>query len=197
MSIVRTRLTPEASRAAALDAARAILLEEGPQAITLKAVGARIGRTHANLLHHFGSAAGLERALIAWMAEDITRTIGRAVVAARKGEIDPRAIVDMTFDAFAGGGAAALVQKLVLSGDRDALAPILSAIRALVEELAAGDPDRPVAQMTLMLTLSALGDALLGGPLTETLVLGRDAAREMALAQVLAYARDGEWGKPG
>ena len=63
MSIVKKRLSPEASRSAALDAARLLLIEAGPQAVTLKAVAARIGRTHANLLHHFGSAAGLQKAL--------------------------------------------------------------------------------------------------------------------------------------
>src|ERR1043165_1401954 len=62
MSIARKRLTPELSRAGALEAARALLIEQGPQAVTLKGVGARIGRTHANLLHHFGSAAGLQAA---------------------------------------------------------------------------------------------------------------------------------------
>ena len=58
---VKKRLSPGESRAAALDAARQILIESGPQAVTLKAVAARVDRTHANLLHHFGSAAGLRR----------------------------------------------------------------------------------------------------------------------------------------
>jgi AcrR family transcriptional regulator len=62
VSIRRTRLSPEESRSAALAAARKLLLAEGPQAVTLKAVSAEIGRTHANLLHHFGSAAGLQGA---------------------------------------------------------------------------------------------------------------------------------------
>ncbi len=57
MSITRERLTPQESRAAALEAARRLLIERGPQAVTLKAVAAEIGKTHANLLHHFGSAA--------------------------------------------------------------------------------------------------------------------------------------------
>ncbi|MGK3910999.1 TetR family transcriptional regulator, partial [Enterococcus faecium] len=65
---VRKRLSPDESRDAALEAARALLVEHGPQAVTLKAVAARIGRTHANLLHHFGSAEGLQKALIARMA---------------------------------------------------------------------------------------------------------------------------------
>ena len=60
-AVARKRLSPEASRMAALEAARDILVEAGPQAVTLKAVAGRIGRTHANLLHHFGSASGLQR----------------------------------------------------------------------------------------------------------------------------------------
>jgi AcrR family transcriptional regulator len=65
VSTIRKRLSPEQSRDAAIEAARALLVESGPQAVTLKAVAARIGRTHANLLHHFGSAADLQKALIA------------------------------------------------------------------------------------------------------------------------------------
>ena len=71
----RRRLSPEESRDAALEAARAILIEAGPQAVTLKAVAARIGRTHANLLHHFGSAAGLQRALARSLAETVCNQI--------------------------------------------------------------------------------------------------------------------------
>ena len=37
---IRKRLSPEQSRAAALEAARLLLLEAGPQAVTLKAVAA-------------------------------------------------------------------------------------------------------------------------------------------------------------
>ena len=69
MSIVKKRLSPEESRSAALEAARQILVETGPAAVTLKAVAARIDRTHANLLHHFGSAAGLQKALAAYLAD--------------------------------------------------------------------------------------------------------------------------------
>ena len=69
---VRKRLSPDASRAAAVAAARDLLTSEGVAAVTLKAVAARIGRTHANLLHHFGSVAGLHAAL----ARDIAR-VGR------------------------------------------------------------------------------------------------------------------------
>ncbi|MEY4721468.1 MAG: hypothetical protein RIQ46_1193, partial [Pseudomonadota bacterium] len=72
---IRKRLTQEESRFAALEAARALLIELGPQAVTLKAVAARIGRTHANLLHHFGSASGLQKALARHLAGTICATI--------------------------------------------------------------------------------------------------------------------------
>ncbi|HWK35097.1 TetR family transcriptional regulator, partial [Sphingomonas sp.] len=108
MLATRKRLSPEESRDAALDAARALLVESGPQAVTLKAVAARVGRTHANLLHHFGSAAGLQKALIARMAGYTTTTIREAVLRARDGDHNPREVVDLTFAAFDEGGAGAL-----------------------------------------------------------------------------------------
>ena len=106
---VKKRLSPEESRAAALEAARALLLEAGPQAVTLKAVAARIGRTHANLLHHFGSAAGLQKALAGHLAASVCETIAEAVRATRAGIGSVREVVDLTFDAFGreGGGALA------------------------------------------------------------------------------------------
>src|SRR6266700_1922816 len=100
MSISRRRLSPEESRSAALEAARALLLADGPSAVTLKAVAAKIGRTHANLLHHFGSAAGLQGELARSIADSVTASIAVAVARARAGEADAREIVDRTFDAF-------------------------------------------------------------------------------------------------
>ena len=193
MSIVRERLTQSESRAAALEAARRLLIDEGPQAVTLKAVAARIGKTHANLLHHFGSARGLQKALAESMAESITAKIGSTVLRARRGEADPRAIVDMTFDAFDREGAGALASWMILSGDRSALDPVLEAIHRLVDEIGPHG-DRPVHEITLSLVLLALGDALLGAPMAETLELPRDSAREMALAMLLGWYRRGEEG---
>jgi len=179
---VRKRLSPEESRDVALDAARALLVGEGPQAVTLKAVAARIGRTHANLLHHFGSAAGLQRALSAHMATGIVAEIKAAVLAARHGDRDPAEIVRLTFDAFDRGGAGALASWMILSGDVAALDPILSAIHDLVDELGDGEglSGRPIAEETLQLVLAALGDALLGGPMARALGLPRDTARRLA-----------------
>ena len=184
MSIARERLSPQASRTAALDAARRLLIEQGPQAVTLKAVAAEIGKTHANLLHHFGSAAGLQSELARSMAEQVTASIAEAVEQAREGKADAREIVDRTFDAFGREGAGALAAWMILSGNRDALHPILESIRGLVQQLSAGHEGHEVPELTLSLVLSALGDSLLGGAISDALGLHRDAARDIAAEQL-------------
>ena len=186
MSLAKRRLSPEASRSAALEAARDLLIEAGPQAVTLKAVAARMGRTHANLLHHFGSAAGLQKALAETMAERITQQIGAAVLKARTGEGSPRTVVDLTFDAFERGGGA-LASWAILSGNDDALDPILQAIHRRMDQLSDGTThDEDMRRDTLDLVLSALGDALLGEAMANALGLPRDTARELAAAKLLA-----------
>ena len=180
MSIVRKRLSPEESRSAALAAARELLLRDGPQAVTLKAVAAEIGRTHANLLHHFGSAAGLQSELARSIAERVTGSIAEAVERARAGEEDAGDIAEMTFDAFGKEGAGALAAWMILSGNRDALNPILESIRGIVGQLRIGHEDHHVGETTLWLVLLALGDSLLGPAIADALDLDRDTAREIA-----------------
>lgn len=181
----RRRLSPEASREAALQAARALLVEIGPQAVTLKAVATRMGRTHANLLHHFGSADGLQKVLIESMAAHVVGTIRDAALRSREAK-DPAEVVTMTFDAFGRNGAGALASWMILSGNEDALDPILTAIHDLVEELAQGREEVPIREETLQLVLMALGDALFGAALTRALDLPRDEARSIARATLLA-----------
>jgi AcrR family transcriptional regulator len=180
MSIVRKRLGSEQSRAAALEAARRLLLEQGPQAVTLKAVAAEIGRTHANLLHHFGSAAGLQGELARSIADRVTVSIGVAVERARAHEADAGDIAEMTFDAFGREGAGALAAWMILTGNRDALNPILESIRSLVGQLTVGHEDQHVGETTLWLVLLALGDSLLGPAIADALSLDAGTARDIA-----------------
>lgn len=181
----RKRLSPEESRSAALQAARALLIEAGPQSVTLKAVAGRIGRTHANLLHHFGSASGLQKALAEHLAKTVSETIIDAVHASRAGLGSAREVVDLAFDAFDREGAGALTSWMLLTGNEDALNPIISTIHELVDEIAPEEADYCNVEMrvhrdTLNLVLMALGDALIGAALAKSLGLPRDAARERA-----------------
>lgn len=170
-----------------MEAARALLLEAGPQAVTLKAVAARIGRTHANLLHHFGSASGLQKALATNIAESVTAKIGMAILRSREADHDPREVVDLTFDAFDKEGAGALASWMILTGNHDVLEPILESVQKLVDMIARDHPHEGMSlqEETLHLVLMALGDALLGAPMATALGLPRDKARDLATEAML------------
>lgn len=192
----RKRLSPEESRTAALEAARYLLIETGPQSVTLKAVAGRIGRTHANLLHHFGSASGLQKALAQHLAETVCETIKEAVRASRAGLGSPREVVDLTFDAFDKEGAGALASWMLLSGNEDALDPIVETIHELVDELAPEEAlthagVQALHETTLTLVLMALGNALMGPALARSLGLPESSARDRAERLLIgSLARD-------
>ncbi|AKH42308.1 AcrR family transcriptional regulator [Altererythrobacter atlanticus] len=196
---IRKRLPPEESRRLALEAARVLLVEAGPQSVTLKAVGARIGRTHANLLHHFGSAAGLQQALAQHLAETVCESISEAVLATRAGIGSPREVVDLTFDAFDREGGAALASWMMLSGNEDALDPIIRTIDRLVDELHPQEKQagaqRIMHEATTALVLLALGDALIGERLAGSLGVNRSTARDKAEEMLCAsFAESGDMG---
>jgi hypothetical protein len=115
-------------------------------------------------------------------------TIAAAVKRARAGDHDPREVVDLTFDAFGKEGAGALAGWMILSGNEDALDPILEAVHHLVDEIAEGHPGgtMSIQEETLQLVLMALGDALLGGPMARALGLPREKARALALGALLS-----------
>jgi AcrR family transcriptional regulator len=189
MSIVGKRLSPEASRLAALEAASVLLREAGPQAVTLKAVSARIGRTHANLLHHFGSASGLQKALAGHLASHVCDSIADLVLKNREGAPDPEGVVNMVFDAFNQQGAGALAMWMILSGNDDALDPVIDAIHDLIDEIGEGHQDLQMHEDTLQLVLIAMGDALLGEPLAKALGLPVTAARAIASRSLMDSPR--------
>lgn len=166
-------------------AARTILIESGPAAVTLKAVAAALGMTHANLLHHFGSAAGLQSALMTSMVSDLAMALESAVEAMRDGEATPGAPVDIVFEAFETGGAARLAAWLALTDETRQMEPIRSRITALVMALegplAGLGPDvgDRVRRAVLLVTSLAFADALIGDPLRGMLGLTRQDAVQM------------------
>ncbi len=166
-------------------AARALLIEAGPQAVTLKAVGARVGRTHANLLHHFGSASGLQRSLAAHLAQTVCESIAETVRANRAGEGSPREVVDIAFDAFDNQGGGALVSWMLATGHEDSIQPFVEAIHGMVDDLNPEEDGHEEARMaheaTLAVVLLALGHSLIGAPLSQSLRLAETTARDMAV----------------
>ncbi|MFV3073490.1 TetR/AcrR family transcriptional regulator [Niveispirillum fermenti] len=182
----RPRRTPEEVRRLALEAARACLLEAGPGALTLQEVGRRIGMTHVNLIHHFGSAAGLQAALMGSMLEDLNDALGKAVAKILSEEpAAQREMIDLVFDAFDQGGAAKLAAWITLSGETDRFQPIRMAVQSLVDDIGRRLP--PDSEVTigrikssiLFIAHNAFADALIGGFMRDTLDREPDAARKM------------------
>lgn len=186
----RKRLSPEESRAAAVAAARALLREEGVAAVTLKAVGARIGRTHANLLHHFGSVAGLHRALAEDIAQKVSDSINEAIGRRRRGEASERDVVDAMFDAFAEQRAGELIGWIALTRQREALKPVADTIQSILEGFRDAGDTRPMDRVTLGLVLLAIGDSLAGSEIAAATGLPRAAVREDAVGLIKGIAGD-------
>jgi len=191
----RRRRSSDESRAAAISAARGLLTEEGIAAVTLKAVAERIGRTHALLLHHFGTVAGLHCA----MAEDIAQTVAGSITEAigrrRRGEASARDVVDAMFDVFEAERVGDLIAWVVLTRQREALAYVTTTIGAILEEFRVEGDARPMDRIIQGLVLLAIGDSLVGDEIAAATDSSRDAAREIAVLQIGAVAQSG-WRAP-
>ena len=193
MSIVAKRIRRPATevRAAAIAAARGLLLADGPGAVTLKAVAAELGMGHANLLHHFGTAAGLQAAVMeAMIAETIAR-VQHMVAHVRAGEAAPRAIVDLVFDAHDRHGLARLTAWLTSTGEAHRLEPLFAGLADLVNVLESGAPmpadqaRRRITDIALLLILTSLGDALIGPTLHAALGDAPGRARDLVTEALL------------
>ena len=190
----RRRRSPTEARQEALASARALLLAGGPDAVTLKAVADDLGVTHTNLIHHFGSAAGLQSALMGFMVGDLTRALDAAIARLRTDDGAPLELVNAVFDAFDEGGAGKLAAWIVLSDDLSQLEPVRAAVRDLVgavrekfdmESLS----DERMGSAVLFLALVAFGDALIGPPLRDMLDQDRDAGRQVSVNLLLQFMK--------
>jgi AcrR family transcriptional regulator len=185
----RRRRSPDEARGQALTCARQLLIAHGPTGVTLNAVAREIGVTHGNLIHHFGSAAQLQSALMGAMVRDLAKALQSAVAHVRSDANAPRALVDIVFDAFDEGGAGQLAAWIALSNRYEHLEPVREAVGDLVaaldETVRASDGGAPqhIPSALLLLTLCAFGDAMIGGPLRG--MLGRDAESARRIAALV------------
>jgi AcrR family transcriptional regulator len=190
-AVKRLRRTPEAARAAALDAARSLLLRQGPEAITLPAVANELGMTHGNLTHHFGSVGALHSALVDQMASELASSVYQAVLQLRAEEVAPIQVVDALFGAFSQNGAGRLISWLAATGNMEALQPLFTSVAKLVRELSESVPGRSdarelsVRQNALVLIATALGNALIGGRLHEAVRLPAHTMHQLAAEDLI------------
>ena len=182
----RRRRGPDEARAEALACARRLLIAHGPNGVTLQAVAREIGITHGNLIHHFGSAARLQSALMGAMVRDLALALENAVAHVRSDESAPRTLVDIVFDAFDQGGAAQLASWIAVSNRYEHLEPVREAVGDLVAAVdekvraAGGQAPRHIPSALLLVTLCAFGDAMIGGPLRDMLGRDRESVRRLA-----------------
>jgi len=182
----RRRRSADEARSEALVSARNLLLQHGPEGVTLMAVAEDLGMTHGNLIHHFGSADELQSALMAAMVHDLTEAIGKAVGRVRSDESSARVLVDAVFDAFGQGGAGMLAAWMALSQRQSHLEPIRAAVGELVDAIdkksgpSAEDRPRRIQSAILIMTLCAFGDAVIGPQLREMLGRDSDSVRRVA-----------------
>lgn len=173
------------AREEALEAARDLLLSGGPAAVTLKAVGERMGVGHANLIHHFGSAAGLQGALMDAMVRDLAQRIEAGLGEGRDG-VEPGRLMSVVFDAFGPGGASQMAAWLALAREQGRAESFAEVVRDLAERLAAMAPDDPRAAeraKALVVTAAymAFAEGLIGDILTPMLGAPEGLGRELAL----------------
>jgi len=172
-SPVRRRRTSADARAEALAVARKLLLAHGPSGVTLKAVAAEIGVTHANLLHHFGSAGELQGALMSMMVRDLADALSAAVSPLRDGSSSMEELVGLAFRAFDEGGAGHLAAWLVLNRETARLEPLAQVVRSVAEAIREPGQTEPIERAILFVTQAAFANAVIGPVLAP--MLGRSA----------------------
>ena len=182
------------AREEAVEAARDLLLAGGASAVTLKAVGERMGVGHANLIHHFGSAAGLQGAVMDRMVRDLAERLdaGLAEAPANPGRA---AMLDQVFDAFGEGGAARLGAWMVMQGEAGRADAFAEVVRDQAERLAGlaggGEEARDRARAVVMTAVyMAFADGLIGEVLTQMLGAPRDLGRGLAARAIEAVLNE-------
>lgn len=179
----RRKRSAEEAREESIMAARSLLLEGGPGAVTVSNIGKRVGMSHGNIIHHFGSAAGLQASLMGKMVDDLAEALESAVEQFREDPDAPRTVVEQVFDAFDSGGAGQLAAWIVLARDYEHLEPIRDAVRSLVgafaEKISGPHAEERVKGAVLTIAISAFGDAVIGPHLREMLDMEDDEMRRL------------------
>ena len=168
-------------RTKSLEAGHQLMARDGPDAITLGALAQALDCSHGNILYHFGSIAKYREDLAIYTSERICAIIRAFLASNRDGQRDVDAIVDLIFDVFRNEGAAHLANPAMRpTGNRDTFGPIIHHIHDLVASLNDFDIETS-REITRALLAQALGDALLGDEIANSLLLPQaDARRTMA-----------------
>ena len=159
----RIRRTPEAARENIIQAARRLLIEEGPRSLKLQRVGKEAGVSHASVLHYFGSIDGLTVAVVKddhrKRREALRAELSQNPTKEKRGERLDHALAALS-DRDQGRLTASL-----LSLGLDPFPPEeelgLASIAALISDLTDFDIDQ-ARRMVLANVLAMVGEAMVG-----------------------------------
>jgi AcrR family transcriptional regulator len=178
----RIRRSPEEARRLILDAAEAGMASRGPAGIRLQDVARAAGVSHSNVLHHFGSRAGLIEALNRRTVEDLKSVLLEMMKAAHSSTED---IIGLAFAAYRNGLAQRTLWVLQAPTRRGAQTlPVFEEVVAALEGRLLGTASprvnvdkahiRAIVHLT---TIAAFGDALIGARLRRCSSADEPAAR--------------------
>jgi AcrR family transcriptional regulator len=127
----RKRRTADEARHAILDVAEKMLVAEGPGAIRLQEVAAKVGVSHPTILHHFGSREGLLEAVVARALESLHASLLAAVKTTPESPDRVADLLDGVYATMVTGGHARAFLWLALSGYTTSLEQLR--VRSLAE----------------------------------------------------------------
>lgn len=179
----RVRRTPVAARRLILDAAEASMASKGPAGIRLQHVARAAGVSHSNVLHHFGSRAGLIEALNRRTLDELKSVLFGVMTAAHASTED---IIGPAFAAYRNGLAQRtlwVLQAPARRGTRTlpAFEEVVAAVHARRRNTAPPDVIVDKAQTRAIVhltTVAAFGDALIGARLRRCPSADEPAARQ-------------------
>lgn len=155
----RVRRSKDESRQLILDAAEALLRQNGPDAVNVCAVAARVGLTDAAVNHHFGTRQELLETLLRYGGRRLKDELNATLVQWQTTDHSVERLVDVIADLYADGGYAALALRLHLSGWRDRGAGLLSPVVEALHDMrhkafaAAGKSCPPISETRFIVGL--------------------------------------------
>jgi len=177
---VRKRRTSEEAKTLILETAAARLRDHGLDGLTVKGVAEAAGMSHATLIHHFGSSAGMRSQL----EEHMTATLLADVVSALQQDVPLEALCGDLFTALSSGGHARLLAWLEVEENAERIRPSTS-INALFEEIiktvseqTANKDPATARKIVLLVATTAVGLGISGNVLPGLLGMSDDEQEE-------------------
>jgi len=177
-TIKRVRRTPHEARRLILTAAQEAIARTGPEGLRLQDIAAAAGISHPLILHHFGSRAGLVRALT---REAIVELKDKLVTAMTERDYSIEEQLDRVFNAFRNGLGQRLAWLVTVDPDGDQSGSMMIqreiADHLHARRIAAAPPGTTVARedsqfLVHLIAIAALGDAIYGSQLRRSGGLG-------------------------